>query len=143
MKKFDKNRILRGTFGAVWVNGDEFANVKSFEAKINLEYEDLDLVGHLGKHKRYMGFTGEGTMTLHKFDSSIIKLLENSITSGEMPEIRIIAKLDDPSAYGSERVELSGVTINEIMALKFANKELREEEVPFSFSDFKFIDLIG
>lgn len=143
MKRFDKNKILRGTYGAVWINGDEFANVKSFEAKITLEYEDVDIVGHLGKHKRYMGFSGEGTMTLHKFDSSIIKLLEKAITNGDTPEIKIIAKLDDPSAYGSERVELSGVTINEIMALKFANKELREEEVPFAFSDFRFIDLIS
>ena len=43
---------------------------------------------------------------------------------------------------GTERVELTGVTISELMALKFENKALREEEVPFSFSHFRYIDMI-
>lgn len=141
-RKMDKNKILRGSFGAVWLNDDEMGAVKSFEAKINLEYEDVDIVGDLGKHKRYMGFTGEGTMTLHKIDSTIADLLHKGVQTGDIPDIKIVAKLDDPTAYGAERVELTGVTINEIMALKFENKALREEEVPFSFSGYRFIDLI-
>lgn len=142
MKKMADNKILRGSFGGVWLNNEELGNIKSFEAKVTLEYEDVDIIGDLGKHKRYMGFVGEGTMTLHKIDSSIAQLLNEGIQNGDLPEIKIIGKLDDPTAYGSERVELTGVTINELMALKFENKGLLEEEVPFSFSGFRFIDLI-
>ena len=140
--KMDKNKILRGSFGAVWLDGEELGSVKSFEAKVTPEYEDVDIMGELGKHKRYMGFTGEGTMTLHQIDSTIGKLIADGIRSGKMPDFKIVAKLDDPTAYGAERVELTGVTINELMALKFENKALREEEVPFSFSDFRYIDMI-
>jgi len=107
-----------------------------------LEYEDVDIMGELGKHKRYMGFTGEGTMTLHKIDTTVGKLIAEGIRNGKMPDFKIVAKLDDPTAYGAERVELTGVTINELMALKFENKALREEEVPFNFSDFRYIDMI-
>lgn len=141
-RQFDKNKILRGSFGAVWLNGEELGSVKSFEAKITLEYEDVDVMGKLGKEKRYMGFNGEGTMTLHKIDTTIGSLLAEGIVTGNIPEIKIIAKLEDPTAYGSERVEFTGVTINEVMAMKFANKELRGEEVPFNFSEFRFIDKI-
>lgn len=140
--KMDKNKIIRGSFGAVWFDGQEVGSVKSFEAKITLDYEDVDIMGDLGKHKRYMGYSGEGTMTLHKIDSSIAKLIGDAIRNGNMPDFTIVAKLDDPSAYGAERVELTGVTINELMALKFENKALREEEVPFSFSHYRFIELI-
>ena len=140
--KMDKNKIIRGSFGAVWFDGQEVGSVKSFEAKITLDYEDVDIMGDLGKYKRYMGYSGEGTMTLHKIDSSIAKLIGDAIRSGNMPDFTIVAKLDDPSAYGAERVELTGVTINELMALKFENKALREEEVPFSFSHYRFIELI-
>ena len=140
--KMDKNKILRGSFGAVWLDGEELGSVKSFEAKVTLEYEDVDIMGELGKSKRYMGFTGEGTMTLHKIDSTIVKLLADGIRNGNMPDFKIVAKLDDPTAYGAERVELTGVTISELMALKFENKALREEEVPFSFSHFRYIDMI-
>ena len=140
--KMDKNKILRGSFGAVWLDGEELGSVKSFEAKVTLEYEDVDIMGELGKSRRYMGSTGEGTMTLHKIDSTIGKLLADGIRNGNMPDFKIVAKLDDPTAYGAERVELTGVTISELMALKFENKALREEEVPFSFSHFRYIDMI-
>lgn len=141
-KKMEKNKIIRGSFGSVWLNDEELGSVKQFEAKINLEYEDVDIAGEMGKHKRYMGFTGEGTMTLHKIDSFVAELLEEGARTGDMPDLKIVAKLEDPTAYGAERVEFTGVTINEIMALKFANKELREEEVPFNFSGYRFIDMI-
>ena len=140
--KMDKNKIIRGSFGAEWLDGEELGSVKSFEAKVTLEYEDVDIMGELGKSKRYMGFTGEGTMTLHKIDSTIGKLLADGIRNGNMPDFKIVAKLDDPTAYGAERVELTGVTISELMALKFENKALREEEVPFNFSHFRYIDMI-
>nr|DAV98239.1 MAG TPA: tail tube protein [Caudoviricetes sp.] len=140
--KMDKNKIIRGSFGAIWFNGEEVGSVKSFEAKVALDYEDVDIMGDLGKHKRYMGYAGEGTMTLHKIDSAIAKLIGDAIKSGNMPDFTIVAKLEDPSADGAERVELTGVTINELMAIKFENKSLREEEVPFAFSHYRFIDLI-
>lgn len=143
MKKgFDVNKIIRGSFGAVWLEGDELANVKQFEAKITLEYEDVKIMGDLGTHKRYVGFNGEGTMTLHKTDSRVAKLLAEGITSGKIPVLKIIGKLADPTADGEERVEFTGVTINEVMALKFENKEILEEEIPFNFSGFRFIDTI-
>lgn len=141
-RKMDTNKILRGSFGSVWLDGEELGNIKTFEAKANLEYEDVDIAGKLGKEKRYMGFTGEGTMTLHKIDSSIASLIGEGIRTGKMPVFKIVAKLEDPTAYGAERVELTGVTINELMLLKFEQKAVREEEVPFAFSDYRLIDLI-
>ena len=37
------NQIIRGTYGRVWIDGELFANVKSFEAKLTLNYEEVDL----------------------------------------------------------------------------------------------------
>lgn len=77
------NDIIRGTYGRVWIDGELFANVKSFEAKLTLNYEEVDLSNDLGKHQRYMGFTGEGTMTLHKINSKILAKL--TIKTGRIP----------------------------------------------------------
>ena len=115
------NQIIRGTFGRVWIDGELFANVKSFEAKLTLNYEEVDLSNDLGKHQRYMGFTGEGTMTLHKINSKIFAKLAKAIKSGDMPEISVVGKLEDPTALGAERVSFTEVTIDEVMALKFEN----------------------
>lgn len=137
------NQIIRGTYGRVWIDGELFANVKSFEAKLTLNYEEVDLSNDLGKHQRYMGFTGEGTMTLHKVNSKIFAKLAKAIKSGEMPDISIVGKLEDPTALGAERVSFTEVTIDEVMALKYENATIGEEEVPFKFADYEPLDLIS
>ncbi|MBU5464970.1 phage tail tube protein [Anaerotignum sp. MSJ-24] len=137
------NQIIRGTYGRVWIDGELFANVKSFEAKLTLNYEEVDLSNDLGKHQRYMGFTGEGTMTLHKVNSKIFAKVAKAIKSGEMPEISVVGKLEDPTALGAERVSFTEVTIDEVMALKFENATIGEEEVPFKFADYEPLDLIA
>ena len=138
----DQNKILRGNFGALWINNEEVAEVKTFEAKVTLEYAELDIMGKMGKYQRNTGFTGEGTMVLHKINSRIIKLVGEELQDGKLPEIKIVAKLADPTADGEERVVFTNVTVDELMLMKFENKELREEEVPFKFAEYEIIDSI-
>lgn len=142
MNKFDHNKIIRGSFGKVWLNDEKLANVKSFEAKATLDYEDVDVNGDLGQKHRYMGYSVAGTLTLHKYDSTVAKLMKDAIVSGAMPEIKVIAALDDPTSYGAERVALYDVTLDELTLNKFENKGLTEEEVPFKAGSFKFLDVI-
>lgn len=142
MNTFDHNKIIRGSFGKVWLNDERLANVKSFEAKATLDYEDVDVNGDLGQKHRYMGYSVAGTLTLHKYDSTVAKLMKEAIVSGVMPEIKVIAALDDPTAYGAERVALYDVTLDEVTLNKFENKGLTEEEVPFKAGSFKYLDTI-
>jgi len=137
------NKIMRGTFGRTWINGELYANVKSFEAKTTLNYEEVDVSGDLGKHQRYTGYTIEGTMILHKINSAVGVLLREGIRTGVLPEISIVSKLDDPSAYGAERVQFIEVTLDELTLIKFENGTLGEEEVPFKAADFKYLDIIS
>lgn len=142
MANFDKNKIIRGNYGRLWMNGERLSNVKSFEAKATLNYEDIELNEELGTSRRYMGYTVEGTMVLHKFDSQVIKLYKEGIVNGVLPDVKMVAALADPTSDGSERVEIYGVTFDEVMLNKFENKTVLEEEVPFKADGFKFIDTI-
>ena len=81
-------------------------------------------------------------MTLHKVDSSILNMIKDDIKAGKMPEIMIVGSVSDPSAIGTERVQLNGVTLDEITLLKFELKTLGEEEVPFKFADFVPLETI-
>ena len=142
MGKFNSNKVIRGTFGRAWVDGDLMANVKSFEAKATLDYEDMDVNGDLGQKKRYMGYSVAGTMTLHKFDSYILKKYQAAIRNGDLPEMKIVAALAYPQSYGAQRVALYDVHLDEITLLQFENKTVLEEEVPFTAGDYEFLDLI-
>ncbi len=142
MRNFNHNKVIRGTFGKVWLDGERMSNVKSFEAKASIDYEDMNVNGDFGTKKRYMGYSISGTMTLHKFDSFILRKYQKAIMTGELPDMTIVAALDDPTAYGAERVQLRDITLDEVTLSKFENKTLTEEEVPFAAGSFEFLDLI-
>lgn len=139
---FASNKVWRGTFGKVWVDGELMANIKSFEAKAAIDYEDINVNGDFGTKKRYMGYSISGTMTLHKFDSFIVKKLKNAVQTGEMPEIGIVASVNDPSGDGVERVALYEVMFDELTLSKFENKTVLEEECPFTAGSFEFLDVV-
>lgn len=137
-----RNQIIRGSFGRVWLNGKKLANVKTFECKATLNYEEIDVNGELCKQNVYTGYSLAGTMTLHKIDSYVINLLKDAIASGSMPDLKIVGAVADVDSNGSERVEIYNVTIDEMTLLKFENATIGEEEIPFKAGGFKFIDTI-
>lgn len=142
-ERFNHNATMRGTFGKAWINGERLANIRSFEAKASIDYEDMDINGDFGQKKRYMGYSISGTMTLFKVDSLIINKYKNGVMTGELPDIKIVAALDDPTAYGAERVALYDVKFDEITLMAFENKTLVEEEVPFTAGSYEFLDTVG
>lgn len=142
MRRLTTQQVMAGTYGAVWVNDEEWLHVKKFEAKVIGEYEDVLMAGKLTTGKKYMGWTGEGTITVNKVNSTITKMLAENFKKGIVPEIKIVAKLADPNALGAERVEILDVTFSEFMLLNFEVKAKMEEEVPFSFEDYNLIDVI-
>lgn len=143
MSRYRSNKTINGTYGSVWVNGERWLDVESFEAKVTIEYEDVNMAEDLATHKKMIGWSGEGSMTVKKVYSRGATLLARAVKSGQLPEITIVGKLADPDAYGVERVSIGEVTFNEFTLLAFERKTLMTEELPFNFADFDPIDLIS
>lgn len=137
------NKIIRGTFGRVWVNGRLMANVKEFEAKVTANYETVQVNGEFSDQYRYIGNSIAGTMLLHKTDSYMTELLAEAFQSGQMPEITIDGRIADPDSNGSERIALYNVVFDELTILKFTNGGIGEESVPFKAGAYKVLDKIA
>lgn len=134
------NQSINGTFGRVWLNEDLLANTKSFEAKIKNEYEDIFIPEQLAPDYKLLGQEISGTMTLTKIDSRMLRLLAKNLEKGITPDIKLIAKVDDPSVKGHERIEISGVVFDEFTLMKFEGKKTIDEELPFKASRYRVID---
>lgn len=143
MNKGVTNKIIRGTNGRLWMNDKLLANVKSFECKVKLEYEDIDENGNPIKQRRYVGASIEGTMVLHKVDSTVLKLLDDGVTSMDMPEINLVSKISDPSVTGMERVRLNNVTFDEFNIASFENSKVGEESIPFRAGGYENTDTMN
>lgn len=136
------NRVINGTFGSVWVNGEKWLDVESFEAKVTFNYEDVNMPEDLATHPKWTGWSGEGTITTKKVYSRGARLMSQAIKDRRMPDVKIVGKLADPDSYGAERVSIENVAFTEFTLLKFEQKTMATEELPFRFSKYDYIDMI-
>lgn len=135
------DQTISGTYGRVWVNEQLLANVKKFEVKKKAVYEDVDIAGQMGKSRKLVGYEVSGTITLNKIDSFAAKLLSDSWDNGKNPDIKIVARVNDPAVAGQERVTITGVTFDEL-TFGFEIKKLSEEELSFEAETLKYDDTI-
>lgn len=143
MPKLKANRQINGSFGSIWVNKEKWLDVESFETTVNIDTEDVNMCEDLATHQKMIGWNGEGNIVVKKVYSRGAMLLADAVKKGIMPEIELIGKLDDPSAYGAERVWIGEVTFTSFTLMKFEQKTLLQEELPFKFADYEFLDLIS
>lgn len=136
------NRTMNGKWGRIWVNDELWAECESFEAKVTGNYEEQSFCEDMSKHQKLMGWSGSGTMTLKKMYSRLPNLLGSMWKTGNMPDIKIIARIKNPSTGKQERVEIIEVTFDEMTLSKFADNELLKEEIPFKFADYNYIDTL-
>lgn len=134
--------VILGTHGKLFINNIRVANVKGFELKASMNYEDILVNGNLITQSKYTGSTLTGTMVVHKVDSFNIKLVKDGIKTGVMPSIKFMGELTDPNVDGDEAIEVSDVMFDEATLLSFMNGEVREESTAFRAGDFNYLSTI-
>lgn len=142
-KKIKANKVINGSFGSVWVNGEKWQDIESLELKVSLEYEDVTMSEDLATHKKLIGWSGEGSMSVKRVYSRGARLLAEATKAGLIPDVTIVSKLADPDSYGTERVTVSEVTFNEFLLSAFEQKTLGKEELSFNFADFDLLETIS
>lgn len=140
MKDYQGKHVFSGTHGELWADNEYLAEVVAFEAKLNLDFADVNKARSLAKHTKLMGYEGEGTMKLNKVSSHFIKLVSDNLKEGKQTEVKLISNIDDPDAKGNERIVIYDATINEIALANWESKNLVEEEIPFFYTDWDIED---
>lgn len=142
MKSYEAQRVINGTFGEVWVNDDYMAEATALQAKVALEQQEVNQTGTLAKGYKVTGVDGKGTLKLNKVTSYFIKLISDSLKKGKSVSCTIISNLDDPDAFGAERIKLINCVFDELTLIDWEAKKLGEESMAFKFSDWEVLDAI-
>jgi len=142
MNGYTPKRVINGTFGEMWVDSDYCAEVTGLQAKVALEKQDVNQCGTFFKGSKITGASGTGTIKANKVTSFFSKKVADSIKARKFPEYTIISNLADPDAYGAERVKLTGVTFDEATLVDWEANKLGEQSIPFTFTDYDFLDFI-
>ena len=135
--------VINGTFGTLWVDGEEVFELESFNAVTTFNRESVTFAGNLDEESKITGQSGEGSFTVKKvFSRGLAKFIEMS-KSGQDVRSQIIGKLQDPDTKNkqAERVSIGNVWFNEFTLLDFEVGNPVESEFPFGFTPSS-VDLI-
>lgn len=139
----DSSRVINGSYGEVWHEGKWLTNIQSAEAMVEIDKEEINRAGTRWKGHKVTSLTGTGSMTGYKVTSDFIKLVGAVADDRKKPYVtELIFKLDDPEAFGAERIRLKAVQFDQIPLGNFEVGSLIEEELPFTFSGFDLLDEI-
>lgn len=140
---YDVERTINGTYGEVWVDDYYMAEVTALEAKVTLDKTEVNQTGTLRKGYKVTGMDCKGTIKLNKVTSYFIEKMSEVIKMGKSLKATIISNLEDPDAFGAEKVKLIGCTFDELTLANWEVKKIGEESMPFTFEDWEVIDTIS
>jgi hypothetical protein len=135
-------RVINGTWGEVWLDGDKVAEAYGLEAKVELEKEEVPICGKMGTDTKLMGYKGTGSIKLHKVNSRMMLKLSDQIKQGINPRFQILSALKDPAAYGAERILVKDACFDDLTLAAWEAKQKGEIESPFTFTDWELLDTI-
>ncbi|MEY8188652.1 phage tail tube protein [Peribacillus simplex] len=139
----DATRVINGSYGEVWCEGVWLTNVQSAEALVEINKQEINASGTRWVGHKVMGLTGTGNIKGFKMTSEFIKRIGAVAKDRGKPFVtELIYKLDDPSAFGAERIRLKGVQFDRIPLSTFEVNTPVEEEMPFTFSNYELLDEI-
>lgn len=140
MNNYNSEIVMNGSYGELWFDGDYMAEVKSFRAELNCDYEDIQRVRNLVAGKKLIGLSGEGELTMYKISSYIMAKMSKQLKAGKTPEFTLISKVDDPNSIGQERVAIYHVKFAKMTLADWERKKVGEESYSFTFEDYEILD---
>lgn len=140
----DATKIMNGTFGQVFnADGTWLTNVKSFEASVDIQKEEIKRAGTRWTSHKVTGLKGSGSMSGYKVTTELAEAIGSVASDSGVPYVtELIGKVQDPENGGTLRVRLKSVMFDKIDIVKFEVGSIIEEDTPFTFEGYEFIDTI-
>lgn len=135
-------RIMSGTRGEVWLDGELVAECTACKLVMKANKEKISMCGAIGTDNKINNYDCTGNLKLLKTSSRMAELLADAISAGQDPRFVIISKLDDPDAYGAERVSVSGVSFDDLTLADWEAGKSGSVDVPFTFTGFSMLDTV-
>lgn len=138
----DERRVMSGTWGSLWMDGDLVGECYGFQAKVTLDKETVYMCGNNWAGHKVKNVSGSGSVRLRKVSSFMARKIANDIRQGKDPRFVIISKLADPDVFGAERVAVKNVSFDDLTLADWEANALGNVECPFTFRDFEYLDMV-
>lgn len=135
-------RVISGTWGEVWLDNEYVGECYGLQAKDSYSRESVSMCGRLRIGKKLTSIEGSGSLKMHKVNSRMAIMIGEQIKRGADPRFTVISKLDDPDAYGAERISFTDVAFDDLTLADWEVASVGKIEAPFTYGDYEFLDRI-
>lgn len=134
-------RVINGTWGEVWVDGEKIAECTACQLKVSKNKETVNLCGEFMEDKKATSGSGTGSLTLYHVDSGFARK-QDGIQNGVDRRFTVISKLADPDSYGAERIAAYNVSFDDLTLADWKAATVGTVTTPFTYSRYEFLDQI-
>ena len=134
-------RILSGTYGEVWVDGEKVAECTACQLKVAKNKQTVNLCGQFMDDSKATSGSGTGSLTLYKVDSGFIRR-QQGMQDGEDVRGTVTSKLRAPDSSGEERVAAYNVSFDDLTLADWQAATVGTVTAPFTFSRYELLDMI-
>lgn len=116
---------ISGKEGRLFLDGEEMAHIKTFEANVEKNKSEVNIMGRRMTGHKTTGANGTGTATFYKVTSKFVLLMMDYVKKGSDPYFTLQAVLDDQSSAGAQsesRCTTSTLTLPKSQALMSIQK---------------------
>lgn len=135
-------RVISGTWGEVWLDGEYVSECYGCKLAVKATKEKIQMAGKMAVDNKITNIELTGSLKLYKCNSRMARLIGDQLKAGKDVRFTIISKLDDPDAYGAERVSVTGVSFDDLTLADWEVGKTGSTENPFTYSDYNFLDKI-
>lgn len=134
-------RVMNGTFGQIWEDGTEIAEVSAFQVKVTKNFDTINLCKKMPEDRKLIGVKITGSMTLQKVYTRGADDVTAALAGRDLRKT-LVGKLADPDAYGAERVAAYGVSYDEQTVMDWAAAKSGSITIPFQATGVEYLDKV-
>ncbi|MBE6829146.1 MAG: phage portal protein [Ruminococcaceae bacterium] len=135
-------RVISGTWGEVWMDGEYCSECYGCKLSVKANKEKIQMAGKMAVDNKITSIEQTGSLKLYKCNSRMAIKIGDKLKRGEDVRCTVISKLDDPDAYGAERVSVTGVSFDDLTLADWEVGKTGSTENPFTYTDYKYLDTI-
>ena len=136
------NKTISGTWGSLWYDGEKIAECVGVIFNTTVTRAPVQI--GLDEDTKITGLNGTGTITLQKTYSRANEAFTNA-QKGIDKRFQIVSALEDPDAYGFERISCDGCWFNNFDFGSWQKGTAQQTQVQFGYppTQLKFLDQIN
>ena len=133
-------QVRSGTWGSLWLDGEQVAECYGFQCKVNKTKEDVPRCRTLVQGKKVTAVAITGSVRIYNATSRLIQLEGEALAEGRDLRHVIISNLDDPDNPSNQRISVKGVSFDDLTLADWEAAKLGQIEAPFTAESFEILD---